>query len=1709
MSLARKFYLLLIFSLTAAINVIAQPLGNEWIDYSKTYQKIKVTQDGVYRIPFSTLNNISGLNLATTRGTDFILYHLGEVVPIYVSTNNFFGQNDFIEFYGKKNDGTLDKQLYADPDKQQPNPYYSLFNDTAVYFLTWQTGNPRNIIGIANDLTNLPAKETSCKQTVLLQQNAFFNAGRPYYLGNEGLYKALFEAGEGFQGQINLINKNTPYTAAINTPGVINSGTAALRFGITGTSNTQHVTNVKFNNSNIWDTTYFSYSFNIKSFSVQQSSLSASNNLTFTANGPGAADNNTISFIEFIYNRDFNFNSSTTALFSVNGSLGVKYIEVNGFNTQSASPILYDLTNNARIVGAQGNSLQFKLPSAPATADRQLFLFSEATIVTITELEPITFTNFSSPNRQCNFCILSHPSLFNDGFGNDWVGEYKKYRQTIAGGSWVTQVINIEELYDQFAYGVRKHPLAIRNFSRAAQNSWVTKPEYFFLIGKGRVYDVMRTNQSNPNGAYAQCAIPTFGNKGNNFGGSDNLLTASPTSIVPAVPTGRLSVLTGEQVRIYLQKIKDFDDNQNKKGDPYQTIANKLWMKNVLHMGGGTSASEQVRFANYLEIFSSIIACEFYGPNIKTFLKTSIDPIQIGLADDIKNRVDAGVSLITFFGHSSANTFDISVDDPQNWTNAKKYPLIMSNGCFTGNIFTAGLGISESFVLAENKGAIGFLSTTSLSSSTALFNYSNSFYNKFGINNYHQPVGKTMQQTIQDLEQNSPNDNYSLMIAEEMTLNGDPSIKLNTHEEPDYVLEPQMISFIPSIVNIEDATFTMRVVVPNIGKAIKDSVVLAIDRVFPSGSSVRYEKKVPAPCYVDTIDVVINTGESGAFGLNNFIIKIEDEDRIDELSETNNQIGASLNILSDDIFPIYPYEFAIVNTDSLTLAASTANTFAAERTYSIEIDTTELFNSPYKRTQTFTMTGGLLKWKLPFLLSALPDSTVYYWRVGLDSSVHAGTRGYNYSSFVYLPNDSAGWNQSHYYQWQKDEYNNMFLANDRTFKFIGDTKQVSVYTGKCSGVGANISDCQRIGYSLNGGLRERLVCGGRGYPSGLTVAVFDPLTGEPWTSKWSDVIIDPCSGNAINQIHKNIHCNPGTPRDFDAFNFPVNSVVGSCPNIWQQRFIDFINSIPNGHYVLIYSTSVTADINYATLTPALINTVSSLGSQAISQLIGYVPNTPWAFFSQKGNSNFQVSEQIGTVTEPLQFNATFNVSWYKGSFKSTLIGPAFKWKDLFWESFPFDTPDYDSSSVSIIGVKNDFTEEVLFNNITTPSFNLSSVNATTYPYLRLRYNTADDSLRTPAQLNYWKVVHDIVPEAALAPNIYLQYDTAVALGENLKLNVAIENVTPVSMDSLLVKYSIISSGNQASVTFARYDSLRAFQSYNLNYLFNTNCNCLSEINTVIVEANPDNDQREQFHFNNIGILNFKVSGDNKNPLLDVTFDGSHIINGDIVSSEPEILIRLKDENKYLALDDTALIKVFIKYPDGTIEPQHFSESYMTFTPATPSQLARKNEAQIDLRKRFTQDGKYELQVQARDKSRNVSGTYGDALVGIDYRIGFEVINKEMITNVVNYPNPFSTATKFVFTLTGSEIPSYMKIQIMTISGKIVREIEMNELGPIRIGRNITEFTWDGTDQYGDRLANGLYFYRVVASNNGRQLEKLETSADKYFKSGLGKMYMIK
>ena len=175
----------------------------------------------------------------------------------------------------------------------------------------------------------------------------------------------------------------------------------------------------------------------------------------------------------------------------------------------------------------------------------------------------------------------------------------------------------------------------------------------------------------------------------------------------------------------------------------------------------------------------------------------------------------------------------------------------------------------------------------------------------------------------------------------------------------------------------------------------------------------------------------------------------------------------------------------------------------------------------------------------------------------------------------------------------------------------------------------------------------------------------------------------------------------------------------------------------------------------------------------------------------------------------------------------------------------------------------------------------------------------------------------------------------------------------------------------------------------------------------------------------------------------------------------------------------------------------FSSPRVQWTPASEN-----SDFRIEYQPKKLDNGIYTLQVQGQDNSGRKSGSQ-------PYTINFEVVNESTITNFYPYPNPFSTSTRFVFTLTGAEIPDQIKIQIMTVTGKVVRKITQDELGPVRIGNNITDYAWDGRDEYGDQLANGVYIYRVVMNRNNDNFKHRETSADKAFKKGYGKLYLLR
>ena len=98
-----------------------------------------------------------------------------------------------------------------------------------------------------------------------------------------------------------------------------------------------------------------------------------------------------------------------------------------------------------------------------------------------------------------------------------------------------------------------------------------------------------------------------------------------------------------------------------------------------------------------------------------------------------------------------------------------------------------------------------------------------------------------------------------------------------------------------------------------------------------------------------------------------------------------------------------------------------------------------------------------------------------------------------------------------------------------------------------------------------------------------------------------------------------------------------------------------------------------------------------------------------------------------------------------------------------------------------------------------------------------------------------------------------------------------------------------------------------------------------------------------------------------------------------------------------------------------------------------------------------------------------------------------------LAKVLNYPNPFTTNTSFWFEHNQPNTVLDVKIQIFTISGKVVKTID-NVILTEGYSQNLNNpISWDGLDQYGDKLAKGVYIYKlqVRSRRNGTSAEKIE------------------
>ena len=164
--------------------------ADNWVNYNLQYFKFKVHSKGIYRIYKQDLLN-GGVPIGSINPKNIQIFRNGKEIPIYIKGEDdyIFNDNDYIEFYAYPNDGTLDTSLY-ETASQQANPYVSLINDTATYFLTWKNdATPKLRYTVINDSTEYSITD-KCYQTVLQNYNSSYYSGQsaPTYTSGEGWF---------------------------------------------------------------------------------------------------------------------------------------------------------------------------------------------------------------------------------------------------------------------------------------------------------------------------------------------------------------------------------------------------------------------------------------------------------------------------------------------------------------------------------------------------------------------------------------------------------------------------------------------------------------------------------------------------------------------------------------------------------------------------------------------------------------------------------------------------------------------------------------------------------------------------------------------------------------------------------------------------------------------------------------------------------------------------------------------------------------------------------------------------------------------------------------------------------------------------------------------------------------------------------------------------------------------------------------------------------------------------------------------------------------------------------------------------------------------------------------------------------------------------------------------------------------------------------
>ncbi len=1671
--------------------------GDEyWYNPQQNWLKLYLKEEGVYRVSYSDFVNINSPALQNIDVKKIRLFNDGEEIPlelIDVDKDSIFNNDDYFQFIGKV---------------ATPSPYSKLniYSNSNVYWLT-----------VNSDVDGKRYKEIDGYEQGW--QRTFYGSVKTLHYEKDLLYERLGYAADlardfWYWGKASGINGkeseafSAPFAAFPEY--LLDSNIVTIRANFHGLTtyssfNPDHRAKIfltsQFVDSVEWDGQN-SYNFE-KKIDTRKIGIFPDNNFQVVADGfilkntydptQSQSDEIRINWFEFDYWKENRVSGSYFHFASTNEMLGKSRFCLWQWAEKDMEifiPQRGEIVKNPFFANNLDREVFF-VDSTNSKTD--YFCTSSINISSVDSIKADSPSDLRNKNQGVDYLIITHKNFL------PAAERLKQYRETHFPDSSIAspriQITQVDDIYDEFSFGLLD-PYAIQSYIKYAFENYLGTPVSYVVLLGDMSYDYRELFPQN-----RKNFIPSMPYHSHEYGlaASDNMFVAvRGDDVAPDVAIGRLSCESLSEANILIDKIIAYP------GD-----AGKIWRQNTLLVASGQDLNDEIFFGfnnASLELEKNYIAPNGFSTKKVFRYPSKTEHIQFqGGGVEIRKGIDSGAVIVNYYGHGGGYQWDLVFlnDDIYMLNNGGRLPFISSVTCYTGHFDNQDV-FGEQFVKVPGKGAIAFWGSSGLTSFGVGTDLNTRFFNEvFSKKNYI--LGKAIL--------NTKNFNVSVGPFADMialaTLLGDPLLELALPKNPDYSVSEDLINISPEFP-IVGSPVQVKINVKNFG-ALKqgDSIAIDLSVMSKNVKTLVTTQKIKSFALTDSLTLEwIPTDE----GENTLIININENRGAVEDDFSDNETTKLVYVYkTNEPNILNPLNGFTSNSKSIEfLFADIGEYIGKNLTYQIQIDTSLSFEKPILDSKNILSVDGKVKWTY-----TLQDSGIYFWRTrsweGFDSSnwtkIYTLRITSDHSNSI-----SFSGQQLKLFGLENLKYSELLNSLTLDASFLPAKPTNSKYLGKFS---APLPD-SITGWTAITTDGKYLYAGAMAYYNGKNSKVYRIGTGNYGTNPGSNygeistasfsifhtifyfndkVYIATRSSKYLTQVDLQTGDTssvfiPGGLINQDAFekdggfflnsdgryvyNLSVNDSTGSKK--YHLRILD-----PQNNWAKVGEDRELSGTSYNYFSSFFVidNYLYAFEYADANYMRRFDLNTnrfeeEWMAFTPYQSYFAWTYDRIENVFYASVFGKGFQprIGKFVGKYKSTegnvttsAFGPAKKWNSVSYDISKYHTEA--SMNVRLEKYNNNLQQwDSLKENIPSP-YSLDTMNLPMNSRLRLSINLKDTSTTSGDAFKISKIGWSFTPptELSIAKNgLEFSADTLLQ-GFPLEFRLTPQNIGATASDTFQVACYL----DDAKLPFySNKTKLKADSSITFSSMLETAK--IGDQHKIKVELKPN--ESETYSFNNFIEKKFFINYDTLRPKLKVLIDGREIIDGDIVSKEPEIEVSLKD-NSPLPINKN---NFSISIDNAPLDVSNIRDSIIPYP---------DNQTILKWKQQTLKQGEHSLDVFAKDSS----GNYFDASVK---RTVFYTYTDNDLAYVYNYPNPFASQTHFTFELRGLLKPDEITIRIFTIAGRLIKEIKP-PVADYSVGFN--KILWDGKDQDGDPIANGVYLYKVIAKFN----DKTITATSKFVK----------